>query len=93
MDYIAKSMIFQSHKSKLGNITEKLKFLPDNYDYQVPSDELLVAKNELFSLKNLYVFHTIGENYGAMTMLGAMLNNLKFDFKNTQTGETKKASM
>ena len=59
--------------SKLEAIANKTRYLADNYDYCIMNKDLAVVKNRLWNTGNLYWFHTIFENYGAMTMLSAQL--------------------
>lgn len=40
---------------------------------------MMVVKNALFDKKHLYVFHTIFEEYGAMSMLHGFMNNVKLE--------------
>ncbi len=58
-------------------MAKQLRYLSDNFDYMVSNDELLVQKNKLFNTSNLFWFHTIFENYGAMTTLSATLRAMK----------------
>lgn len=62
-------------------MTEKLKFLPDNYDFLINQEDQVVVKNSLFDRGKLYWFHQIFENYGSMTMLAATLKGMKIQTK------------
>jgi hypothetical protein len=63
--------------SKLEAIAHKTRYLSDNYDYFTTNKELLVTKNKVWNSSSLYYFHTMFENYGAMTMLSAQLRAQK----------------
>lgn len=60
-------------ESKLFNLGRSMQFLTDNYDYKNMSEDLLTAKNTLFSSSNLYIFHSMFESYGQYVLLAAMM--------------------
>lgn len=82
------------HKNdKLYNMTRRLKFLPDNYDFYTNREDMKVVKNALFNVGTAYVAHSIFEEYGAMTMLYAGLKASKFRFVHKKTGEVKESNL
>lgn len=91
--YIGQWIQGKGKQTKLWNMSKKINFLPDNYDYAVQDDDKLFVKNRLFSRSTLYYFHTMFESYGAHTLLSAMSKKLVYKWTNDKTGETKQASM
>jgi hypothetical protein len=91
--YWGKRMLGIHKDDKLYNMTRRLKFLPDNYDFYTNREDMKVVKNALFSTNSLYVAHSLFEEYGAMTMLYAGLKASKFSFTNKITGEVKESNL
>jgi hypothetical protein len=88
----------KGRSNKMWNISRKLEFLPDNYDYAVNNKESLLVKQSIFNTSSLYYFHTMYENYGAHMVLTSMLRKTKHKWykEDPTTGnivERKEASM
>lgn len=63
--------------NKLENIAKALNYMPNNYDYAAHSSKMLTTKYKLWDPSKLYIFHSIGEDMGQLTLLAAMLNHQK----------------
>jgi hypothetical protein len=93
LKYWGKRLLGIHKDDKLYNMTRRLKFLPDNYDFYTNREDMKVVKNALFSTNTLYVAHSIFEEYGAMSMLYAGLKASRFTFTHKETGEVKEANL
>jgi len=80
-DFIWKSIIGKKEESKLWQMAKKLDYLPDNYDYAMRKNELLGVKNKLIDTANLYLFHSIGEEYGNLVLMSAQLRHYQMGSK------------
>jgi len=76
-DFLFHAMMGQKEKSKLWQLAKHLDYLPDNYDYAIRKSELQFKKNSLLDRSNLYFFHSIGEEYAALTLLAAQAHHYK----------------
>lgn len=75
--HLAKVMTGQGHSSKLWLMAKKFDWMPDNYDYKVGKEALFadVTSPSLFS--HAYLFHNLGETYGALVHLAMMAKSVK----------------
>lgn len=71
-------------ENKLENIAKKLDFMPNNYDYAAHSSKMLTTKYKMWDKSKLYLFHSVGEDMGQLTLLAAMLKHMK----HPKTGES-----
>ena len=81
VDFLTKSMLGKKEDSKLWQLAKHLDYLPDNYDYATRKNELVVSKNKILDKSNLYMFHSIGEEYGNLILLGAQAHHYKMGSK------------
>lgn len=74
-------MAGKGDESKLFLMAKKFDWLPDNYDYKAGRDTLFadVTSPSLFS--HAYMFHNLGETYGALVHLAMMTNSIKLGKK------------
>lgn len=56
---------------------DRFRFLPDNFDWYTSPNQLLTAKNKLFSTKTLYAFYTLPEEVIATSIFVAQLKAMK----------------
>lgn len=68
-------------ENKLWLMAKKFNFLPDNYDYATKKSDLLGVKNKALDQANLYLFHSIGEEFGNLALLGAQMKHYKVGSK------------
>lgn len=64
--------------NKMWNISRKMEFLPENYDYAVSNKDSLLIKQGLFNMSSAYYFHSMFESYGAHMVMTTMLQNRKY---------------
>lgn len=83
-DSIRTAITGEEMNNKLWNIAEKLEYLPDNYDYAKHKSKLVTAKHRMFDKSKLFMFHSIGEDMGQLTLLAAQLKRMK----NPKTGKS-----
>lgn len=76
--------IRKGDNSKLMQIAKSLRYLPNNYDYAAHSSKMLSSKHTMVSKDKLYMFHSIGEDMGQLSLLAAMLHHQK----NPKTGKS-----
>lgn len=60
-------------------LMEKVRFLPDNYDWFTSSAELLTGRNKAFTSKTLYMFHSYPEEVLSTATFIAQLRSMKLD--------------
>jgi hypothetical protein len=76
--------IAKGDKSKLMAIAKSLRYLPNNYDYAAHSSKMLSSKHTMVSKDKFYIFHSIGEDMGQLSLMAAMLHYQK----NPKTGKS-----
>lgn len=76
-DFVAKKMQNKEEESKLWALAKKFNWLPDNYPYQVNNDSLLSKSIQMSLTSHAYIFYQMGENFGALWHLAAMMQAVK----------------
>lgn len=64
-------------ENKAFQLMEKMRFLPDSYDWYTNPNQLLTAKNKLFSTRTMFMFHTLPEEMIATATFVAQLKAMK----------------
>jgi hypothetical protein len=82
----ADAMVGKLRENKAYLLMEKYGYLPDNYDWFTRPNELLTARNKLFSSRTMMMFHTLPEEVVATAIFVAQMKSMKF--KNTDGVET-----
>lgn len=72
-------------QNKAFMLMEKFGYLPDSYDWYTTPNQLLTAKNKLFTTRTMMLFHTLPEEVLATAMFVAQLKAMKFT---NEKGET-----
>lgn len=67
---------FRQNKAYL--LMEKFGYLPDSYDWYTRPNQLLTAKNKLFSTRSLMLFHTLPEEILATAIFIAQLRAMEY---------------
>lgn len=73
-------------ENKAYLLMEKYGYLPDNYDWFTRPNELLTARNKLFTSRTMMMFHTLPEEVVATALFVAQLKSMKFT--NTEGKQT-----
>jgi hypothetical protein len=79
LGFIGDSMTGNIRKNKLFVMANELRYLPDNFLFGSNQRAMRVERNRLFRYDNLYLLHTLGENYATYTVLSAQLKHMKID--------------
>lgn len=77
--YVKDAMTGNIRKNKAFIIANEIEYLPDNYLFGSNQRNMRVERNSLFRYDNLYLLHTLGENYSAYTIMIAQLNHMKIE--------------
>lgn len=64
-------------ENKAYLLMEKYGYMPDNYDWFTRDNELLTARNKIFSSKSMMFFHTMPEEVVATAIFVAQLKSMK----------------
>ena len=72
-------------KNKAYLLMEKFGYLPDSYDWFTAPNQLLTARNKLFTSKTMMMFHSVPEEVVATAVFIAQLRAMKY----TVNGVTK----
>lgn len=75
--YWADSFAGKVADNKLHIMLKQWDFLPSNFDYVTSQNKLYSGKQAWFNESNFFVFHGLGEEWGQMTLLVAMLLSKK----------------
>lgn len=59
-------------------LMEKFGYLPENHDWYTSSNELLTARNQLFTSKSMMVFHSLPEEMIATALFVAQMRAMTF---------------
>lgn len=76
-DFVAKKLQGKQEESKLWAIAKKFDWLPDNHPYRVNNDSLLSKSIQLSPTSHAFMFYQMGENFGALWHLAAMMQATK----------------
>lgn len=57
----------------------KFRYLPDSYDWYTLPNQLLTARNKLFSVQSMYAFYTLPEEVIATAIFVAQLKSIKLE--------------
>jgi hypothetical protein len=73
--------------NKLYQILKQFNYMPDAYDYAIRKGDKIASKNALIDPSTPMFLNTLVEDFGSITILGAVLNHMKFE-----TNDGKKVS-
>lgn len=68
----------QYRHNKAYLLMEKFGYLPDNHDSYTTHNELMTARNQLFTSRSMMMFHSMPEEVIATALFVAQLKNMKF---------------
>lgn len=71
------AMMGRKGDNKAYSLMERFRFMPDNYDWYTQHNQLLTARNTLFSTRTMYAFHTLPEEMIATAVFVAQLKAMK----------------
>jgi hypothetical protein len=74
---LADGLTGKTSENKAMNLMQKFRYLPDNYDWFTTPNQLMTARNQLFTSKTLYAFHTLPEEMIATAIFVAQLKAMK----------------
>lgn len=78
-------MLNKLDEDKLWKLAEKFEWIPDNFPYSIKEDSLMSRAAQVTPFSHAFMFHDIGEKYGALWFLSALMRGTKL--KNA-AGET-----
>lgn len=70
-------MVGKLRSNKAFLLMEKFGYMPDNYDWFTRPNEMLTARNKLFTSKTMMFFHTLPEEVVATAIFVAQLKAMK----------------
>lgn len=66
-------------ENKVMSLMRKYRWLPDNFDWYTNANQLLTAKNKIFSSSTMYAFYTLPEEVIATTLFIAQMKAIKLE--------------
>lgn len=75
--FMADAMSGSWSENKAFQLMEQFRYLPDTYDWFTMPNQLLTARNKLFTTKTMYMFHSLPEEMIATAIFVAQLKAMK----------------
>lgn len=87
-EHTANAMQGKLREDKTFLMLRHFRYLPDNFDYRSSPKYLMSTRNRIMSESTMYSFHSIPEEFVAITTMIAQLHHLKHPtLKNEKTGK------
>lgn len=81
----ADAMKNQIHRNKAFLLMQRLRYLPDSFEWGSDPNHLVSTRNKAWSQSTLYMNYSAPEQFLASSIMVAQLKGMKIDFKGKQT--------